>query len=127
MERIKAVRGNSLRTQAVIDWLQEHGGMTNHEDNYSDENLVFFVVNGSVFSAFLGDVASKLVEIVPLPRWRAKYGGTYFYVSAEMRPTATNDCNDFQDLQRFTSGNYFQTYEEAKEYTVKITDMLRNR
>ena len=129
MERIKAVRGNKQRVKDVFNWLKEQGGSPSwsSHDDYSDESKLFFVVEGSVFTASLGNLKSKLVEIVPLPRWRANVNEDYYYISSGMRVLSATDINEPLDDRRWEIGNYFQTSDEADEYANNIVNMLMSR
>lgn len=128
MERIKAVRGNKYRVKDVFNWLEKQGGTPSiYHDDYSDESKLFFVVEGSVFTVSLGNVESKLVEIIPLPRWRANVNEDYYYISSGMRVLLATDVNEPLDDQRWEKGNYFQTSDEANEYADNIVNMLMIR
>lgn len=127
MERIKAVRGNKQRMMDVFNWLKEQGGNPSYSDCYSDERMLFFVVKATVFTAYLGNVESELVEIIPLPRWRAKFNEDYFFVSSIMTVNVTQELNEPIDGQRWEKGNYFQTSDEASEYATKLTQLLIDR
>ena len=61
-------------------------------------------------------------------RWRAKLGESYWTVSGEM-PEACQDCErgSLVDTERYKSGNYFKTKEEAEVYTNHILKLFQDR
>lgn len=128
-ERIKGVRGNSKNPQRVKEWLKGQGGEDVEQiadDYYSDDNAVYYILKGVVESAHHKSKVADLLDIVPLPHWRAtSIGKTYYYVTDD--GDVLNDEEKFTilDAKRYEFGNYFQTEEEAEEYLNKIIKLLK--
>ena len=60
-------------------------------------------------------------------RWRAEYGGTYYYVSSKSRVEIDMDYKQDTDDIRYDNGNYFKTKEEAQKYADEIKELFKNR
>lgn len=58
-------------------------------------------------------------------RWRAEYGGTYWFVATNATVTGEScDSYDGWDNQRYESGNYFRTKKEAQAMADRFKAML---
>lgn len=55
-------------------------------------------------------------------RWRADYGGTYYFVDKFIKASPHNDCRFGDNNFDYTSGNYFKTREAAE----KVAEQIRN-
>ena len=66
---------------------------------------------------------TKTIENV---RWRASYGGRYYFVDKFIKASPHNDCqfgdNDFD----YKVGNYFKTREAAEKVAEQIRNIFKN-
>ena len=56
-------------------------------------------------------------------RWRAKVGEKYFFIDSKgaIKKAEERGCSD--DYNRYAFGNYFRTYEQAKEVAKRIKEV----
>ena len=64
--------------------------------------------------------------IEDLPRWRADYNQTYFYISSRCSIIDEKECGAFIDGRRYDIGNYFRTREAAEKVAEQIRDIFKN-
>lgn len=64
---------------------------------------------------YMAKINGDKIEFIKLaePRWRAKYGGTYYFVCEDCRISCRSDYLNSCDTERYEAGNYFETAEEA--------------
>ncbi len=128
-ERIKGVFGCAGREHEIKDWLLQQNPNVCIPDLsiLSNADKIFFVVREHFRSTYPDSLIRDLLDIVPLPRWRAATGETYYYISSEMRVfTACEGRWSIDDL-RYDSGNYFSNRKEAEEYQEKFSNLLKER
>lgn len=65
-------------------------------------------------------------QIEDLPRWRADYNQTYFYISSICSIIDEKECGAFIDGRRYDIGNYFRTREAAEKVAGQIRDIFKN-
>ena len=65
-------------------------------------------------------------QIEDLPRWRASYNQTYFYISSRCSIIDEKECGAFIDGRRYDIGNYFRTREAAEKVASQIRDIFKN-
>lgn len=123
-EKIKGMLGSKTRANEVLKWLKSQGA-NEHTYKGNDENSIYFVYRGLV--KIIDIKYSFLLDIVELPRWRAKKGKTYFYVSigGGIFPNSSFEESDEVDNKRFESGNYFKTREEAEAVAKKVREIFK--
>lgn len=128
-ERIKGVFGCAGREHEIKDWLLQQDPNICIPDLsiLSNANKIFFTVKGCLGSACADSTIEALLDIVPLPRWRAFTGETYYYISSEMRVSTASEGRWSIDDLRYYSGNYFSTRAEAEEYQEKFNNLLKER
>ena len=59
-------------------------------------------------------------------RWRAKFGGYYYAMNPGFEVAQYQEADVSTDDNRYNSGNYFQTPEEAQPYVDKVKEMFKN-
>ena len=64
--------------------------------------------------------------IEDLPRWRAKFGFAYYYVSSICTIEETTELGVDVDLNFHKKGNYFRTREAAEKVASQIRDIFKN-
>ena len=64
-------------------------------------------------------------QIEDLPRWRAKEGGKYYFVSDCMDVDFNSEDSDEYDDSYYAAGNYFKTEEAAERAAEKIRKILK--
>lgn len=64
-------------------------------------------------------------QIEDLPRWRAKEGGKYYFVSDCMDVDFNSEDSDEYDDSYYEAGNYFKTEEAAERAAEKIRKILK--
>lgn len=64
--------------------------------------------------------------IEDLPRWRAKLGFAYYYVSSRCTIEETIELGVDVDLNLNKKGNYFRTREAAEKVASQIRDIFKN-
>lgn len=60
-------------------------------------------------------------------RWRADWGDIYYNLDALGRIKRWIDYREFVDNELYNVGNYFETFEEAEEYSKKFRELFQNR
>ena len=65
-------------------------------------------------------------HIEDLPRWRADYCGTYYYITTICSIEETKDQRSFCDYIFYELGNYFRTREDAEKVASQIRDIFKN-
>lgn len=65
----------------------------------------------------------KIEKVLP----RALRGEKYFFLSSILQTRCDDDFRLIADTERYKSGNYFLTKEEAEKYAAKFKEMLKNR
>lgn len=89
--------------------------------NCVGENEAFLLENGFI------------EEVKENKRWRAERDETYFLVNDYGDIMDTHDWEDGVDEDRYLTGNYFKTREEAQAYkekliaTQKLTDIINEK
>ncbi|EFS20667.1 hypothetical protein FSBG_00164 [Fusobacterium gonidiaformans 3-1-5R] len=58
-------------------------------------------------------------------RWRAEYGGEYFFVTSHGKVRAAIDYKYDYDTNRYNFGNYFKTKEQAKKALGRMKEVLK--
>lgn len=64
-------------------------------------------------------------QIEDLPRWRAKEGGKYYFVSDCLNVGFNPESSDKYDDSYYAAGNYFKTEEAASRAAEKIRKILK--
>lgn len=64
-------------------------------------------------------------QIEDLPRWRAKEGGKYYFVSDCLNVDFNPESSDGYDDSYYAAGNYFKTEEAAERAAEKIRKILK--
>ena len=64
-------------------------------------------------------------QIEDLPRWRAKEGEKYYFVSDCLDVDFNSEDSDEYDDSYYAAGNYFKTEETAKRAAEKIRKILK--
>lgn len=59
-------------------------------------------------------------------RWRADYGGTYYFVDKFIKASPHNDCRFGDNNFDYTSGNYFKTKKAAEKAAEQIREIFKN-
>lgn len=128
-ERIKGVFGCAGREHEIKDWLLQQDSSICIPDLsiLSNANKIFFIVKGCLGSARADSTIEALLDIVPLPKWRARTGENYYYISSEMRVSTASEGRWSVDDLRYYSGNYFSNRAEAEEYQEKFSNLLKER
>lgn len=128
-ERIKGVFGCAGREHEIKDWLLQQDSNICIPDlsMLSNADKIFFTIKGQFRSTYSDSLVKDLLDIVPLPRWRAATGETYYYISSEMRVSTASEGRWSIDDLRYYSGNYFSTRAEAEEYQEKFNNLLKER
>lgn len=126
-EKIKAVRGNSQRSEAVVTWLEEHGAKdAKHQVEGSYEYKMYFVdPNGDALC--IDKTFEFLFDVEELPIWRAQENETYYWVSDWGLVLEKIEERTYSDEAHYKVGNYFRTKEEALEVCSKIVELLKER
>ena len=65
-------------------------------------------------------------RVEDLPRWRAKFGFAYYYVSSICTIEETTELGVDVDLNFHKKGNYFRTREAAEKVAEQIRDIFKN-
>lgn len=91
------------------------------------ENYV--VINGKRVDFTEEQLKQLGIEIEPVKeeRWRAEYGGEYWYVSDFGAVYVTNERKMCDDNYHYDSYNYFKTKEAAEKYARVLDTELRLR
>ena len=65
---------------------------------------------------YMAKINGDKIEFIKLaePRWRAKYGGTYYFVCEDCRISCRSDYLNSCDTERYEAGNYFLNEERAE-------------
>ena len=124
------IRGNIKRGMEVIKLLEDLGGSnTSSLHGTRDEAYYFIKPNGvidntSIIGGALRPFIKEFYKEVKLPRWKPKYKEHYYCINWEGAVVETTwyDTQDEEICYEF--GNCFKTYEEAKEASRKIKEML---
>lgn len=123
-EKIKAVLGNALHPERVKEWLESQGATDFGDLDFTDAYGVYFVrpdgQAGCIYKIY-----SFLFDVVALPRWRAKKGEIYHFVTDWGVVIEKLEEGTYPDDIHYEVGNYFRTYEEAKEVCSKFVELLK--
>lgn len=65
----------------------------------------------------------KCIEDLKPKRWRAEYGGKYWYLDEYFLPYEDTDYDYNIDRNRNKAGNYFQTEQQAKDFAERIKQL----
>lgn len=65
----------------------------------------------------------KCIEELKPEKWRAEYGGKYWYVDEYFFPYEDTDYDYNIDRVRNKAGNYFQTEQQAKDFAELIKQL----
>lgn len=65
-------------------------------------------------------------QIEDLPRWRAKKGEEYYYVSSDFDVLFGYENFGEVDYKAYTFGNYFKTKEAAEKVAEQIREIFKN-
>lgn len=65
-------------------------------------------------------------RVEDLPRWRAPYGGYYYYICSDFTIDHQSDVSHHFDDERYSVGNYFRTREAAERVTAQIREIFKN-
>lgn len=116
--------------KGVIEALEALGGINNYDYAGTGDECIYFIMPNTnficmtsyetKFSQYIRVIAK---EVKPL-RWRAKRGGTYYFIDGCMNVIKMYDYTDIFDNARYDCGNYFKTEAEAKEMAEKIKKVL---
>lgn len=123
-EKIKGIYGSETRADEVLEWLKSQGADTSSYSGNSEDNL-YFVKDGEV--RIFHKHFSYLFDIVELPRWRAKKGETYCYITDYGEVDETTDEKGYRDEERYRLGNYFKSWAEAEQYAEKIREIFKRK
>lgn len=83
------------------------------------------VLNEEDFEKLI-DIVEKLNEKYGIPkRWRAKYGGEYYYVNEYLEVIYGLELNSDKDKRLYNIGNYFRCKEDAEKYINKLKDVFK--
>lgn len=125
------IRGNSERGNEVIKTLKDLGG-SNLYAYFGDDNTGYYYINPNGVIAHAGAKESTVYpflhefykEVKLSPRWKPEYKERYYRIN--WRGAVVDDIwHDTQDEETcYEFGNCFKTYEEAKEASRKIEEML---
>lgn len=69
---------------------------------------------------------SEKKHIEDLPRWRAEFAHTYYYVSTICTIEETTELGVDVDLNFYKKGNYFRTREAAEKVASQIRGIFKN-
>lgn len=124
------IKGNLKRGEEVIKILIDLGGCNSHSMNGKNVNAYYFInPDGIIVNTYSssGEVFSYVKEFytkIELSRWKPKHGGRYFYINTigEILIDVWSDMET--DRLRYNFGNCFETFEEAKEASSKIKEVL---
>lgn len=82
-----------------------------------------------VSSKKLEEIKSKIKKINEKygikPRWIGEYGEEYYYVTDKFGVEVDVEQRTYLDKYRYGLGNYFKTFEEAKEKADKIISIFK--
>ena len=65
-------------------------------------------------------------RVEDLPRWRAPYGGYYYYICSDFTIDHQSDVSHHFDDERYSAGNYFRTREAAERVAAQIREIFKN-
>lgn len=93
------------------------------KDRYMlDENTLITSETKHVFEIMIKAVNEKYGKP---KRWRAEYGGEYFFVTSHGKVRAAIDYKYDYDTNRYNFGNYFKTKEQAKKALGRMKEVLK--
>lgn len=73
-------------------------------------------------------IKEKLNKAINKPEmWRADMGEEYYYINAYFEVGCYNESYMSTDELLYSTGNYFQTREEAQKYADRMKQLLLNR
>lgn len=123
-EKIKGIHGSRTRFDEVKQWLINHGAKNFAGCKCCDPNEVYYLYpNGDVTSIHKSE--EFLFDIEELPRWRARQGESYYFITSEGLISAAIEDGSFDSSMRYNAGNYFQTDENAVPYREKFIKLFR--
>ena len=126
MESIKCYRGGARLLRYLSD------NYIKQEGFYGDDpETLYFIEDRSIKAAFpVANPSNKvliekgLLEEIPVPKWRAREGFSYYFITSEGSITHKTDEFAQIDNSRYNLGNYFETFKDAKEAEKKIRSIL---
>lgn len=66
-------------------------------------------------------------KVVEKLRFKAKIREYYFLLDSEGDVETCQNENDIFDSKRFKLGNYFRTFKEAEQFSVKVRELFKSR
>lgn len=124
------IKGNIERGDEVIKYLEDLGG-SNTLSLHGNRNEVYYFINpeGIIDATYIvgGAICPFIKEFykeVKLPRWKPRYKEHYYRINW-MGAIVDDIWHDTQDERIcYEFGNCFKTYEEAKEASYKVQEIL---
>ena len=124
------IKGNIERGDEVIKYLEDLGG-SNTLSLHGNRNEVYYFINpeGIIDATYIvgGAICPFIKEFykeVKLPRWKPRYKEHYYRINW-MGAIVDDIWHDTQDERLcYEFGNCFKTYEEAKEASYKVQEIL---
>ena len=124
------IRGDANRSREVIKTLEDLGGINYNNLNGSYEDLYYYISplgrieNVANYEHVLLSFIKEFYKEIKLPRWKPKYKEHFYYfTSTGLISQGIWDNSPINDLY-YEFGNCFKTFEEAKEASRKIEEML---
>ena len=123
------IKGNPKRGAEIIKTLTDLGGKNTYRYNGEDDNIYYYIAPNGVIK-----VVASTYEVFPfieefykevkLPKWKPRYKEHYYRINWQgaIVDDIWHDTQDEEICYEF--GNCFKTYEEAKEASRKIEEML---
>jgi hypothetical protein len=124
------IKGDSKRGAEIIKLLKNLGGRNCYNCKGDAEKNIYYInplgdiscVMECQYSEWL--LVKEFYEEIKLPRWKPDYCDNYFYVCDTGRIRQESWQNTKIDNYRYSFGNCFMSYEEAKEAINKIKNVL---
>ena len=124
------IKGSAKRGDEVIKILEDLGG-NNTLKLRGNKNNAYYFINpvGLIDTTYIvGDSVypflKEFYREIKLPRWKPKYKETYYRIDWVGRVVDDTWTNTQDEEVCYEFGNCFKTYEEAKEASRKIEEML---
>lgn len=124
------IKGNLERGSEVIKILTDLGGHNSHSMDGKNTNAYYFInpnriiVNTYSSGSEVFSYVKEFYKEIKLPRWKPKYDENYYYFTDMQGIMVGKWKNNPADSWRYDFGNCFKSYEEAKEASRKIKEML---
>ena len=124
------IRGNAKKGNEVIKLLEDLGGRNSHSMDGNNVNAYYFInpngiiVNTCSSGSEVFSYVKEFYKEISLPKWKPKYKEQYYRIN--WKGSVVYDIwHDTQDERIcYEFGNCFKTYEEAKEASRKIEEIL---